>query len=51
MIKSKIHHIAKMTLEYFKAKGVNQATTKATTNTAPNPTLALARSAGHFNHK
>ena len=51
MIKSKISHIVNLALEYFKARGAKQATAKATTNTAPNLTRALARSAGHFNHK
>lgn len=51
MIKSKIRRTIEAALERLKAWNANQATPKVTTNTAPNPTRALARSAGRFNHK
>ncbi len=51
MIKGKIRHAIEAALEYLKAWSANQATPEVTTNTAPNPTRALARSAGRFNHK
>lgn len=51
MIKSKIRHAIEAALERLKAWNANQATPEVTANTAPNPTRALARSAGRFNHK
>ena len=51
MIKGKIRHAIKAALERIKALNANQATPEVITNTAPNPTRALARSAGRFNHK
>lgn len=51
MIKSKIRRAIEAALERLKAWNANQATPEVITNTAPNPTLALARSAGRFNHK
>lgn len=51
MIKSKIRHAIEAALERLKAWNANQATPEVTANTAPNPTRALARSAGNFNHK
>lgn len=51
MIKSKIRHAIEAALERLKAWNANQATLEVTANTAPNPTRALARSAGRFNHK
>ena len=52
MIKSKIRHAIEAALERLKAWNGNQATPEEViTNTAPNPTRALARSAGSFNHK
>lgn len=51
MIKSKIRHAIEAALERLKAWNANQATPEVTANTAPNPTRALARSAGSFNHK
>lgn len=51
MIKSKIRHAIEAALERLKAWNANQTTPEVTANTAPNPTRALARSAGSFNHK
>lgn len=51
MIKSRIRHAIEAALERLKAWNANQATPEVITNTAPNPTRALARSAGRFNHK
>jgi len=51
MIKSRIRHAIEAALERLKAWNANQATPEVTANTAPNPTRALARSAGSFNHK
>lgn len=51
MIKSKIRHAIEAALERLKAWNANQATPEVTANTAPNPTRALARSAGSFNRK
>ena len=51
MIKSKIRHAIEAALERLKAWNANQATPEVITNTVPNPTRALARSAGRFNHK
>lgn len=51
MIKSRIRHAIEAALERLKAWNANQATPEVATNTAPNPTRALARSAGRFNHK
>ena len=51
MIKSRIRHAIEAALERLKARNANQATPEVITNTAPNPTRALARSAGRFNHK
>lgn len=51
MIKGKIRRTVEAALERLKAWNETQATTEVTTNTAPNPTRALARSAGRFNHK
>lgn len=51
MIKGKIRRTIEAALERLKAWNTSQATPEVTTNTAPNPTRALARSAGRFNHK
>ena len=51
MIKSRIRHAIEAALERLKAWNANQATPEVTANTALNPTRALARSAGRFNHK
>ena len=52
MIKGKIRRTVESALERLKAWNANQATPEEViTNTVPNPTRALARSAGRFNHK
>ena len=51
MIKGKIRRTMEAALERLKAWHKTQATPEVTTNTAPNPIRALARSAGRFNHK
>ena len=51
MIKSRIRRTIEAALERLKAWNANQAIPEVITNTAPNPTRALARSAGRFNHK
>ena len=51
MIKSKIRRTIEAALERLKAWHKTQATPEVATNTVPNPTLALARSTGRFNHK
>lgn len=51
MIKGKIRRTVEAALERLKVWNTSQATPEVTTNTVPNSTRALARSAGRFNHK